>query len=94
MTGRVEKNGPVTTVINSRPEVRNAVNNESAEALAAAFLEFEADDDALVAVFWGEGGAFCGVFAVCFQHTGLLHKQYRCIKNVKSLSMFTDTPAP
>ncbi len=60
MTVRVEKNGPVTTVINSRPEVRNAVNNESAEALAAAFLEFEADDDALVAVFWGEGGAFCG----------------------------------
>ncbi len=60
MTVRIEKNGPVTTVINSRPEVRNAVNFATADALAAAFLAFEADDEARVAVFWGEGGAFCG----------------------------------
>ena len=60
MTVRVEKNGPVTTVINSRPAARNAVDHATAEALTAAFLEFEADDEALVAVFWGEGGAFCG----------------------------------
>jgi enoyl-CoA hydratase len=56
---RVERDGPVTTVILSRPEVRNAVDRPTAEALAAAFREFDADDDASVAVLWGEGGAFC-----------------------------------
>ena len=55
----VEKNGPVTTVILSRPEVRNAVDRETAEALVAAFLAFDKDDDARAAVFYGEGGTFC-----------------------------------
>jgi enoyl-CoA hydratase len=56
---RVEKNGPVTTVILSRPAVRNAVDLATAEALAAAFRAFEADERALAAVLWGEGGCFC-----------------------------------
>lgn len=56
---RVERNGPVTTVIINRPEVRNAVDNETAEALADAFRAFEADDAAKVGVLWGAGGAFC-----------------------------------
>ena len=59
MSVRVEKDGPVTTVILHRPEVRNAVNRPTAEALAAAFREFEADDDAHVAVLFGDGGTFC-----------------------------------
>ncbi|MDP6707673.1 MAG: crotonase/enoyl-CoA hydratase family protein [Alphaproteobacteria bacterium] len=59
MTVRIEKSGRVWTVIHSRPEVRNAMDPESAEALQEAFLAFERDDDAAVAVFWGEGGAFC-----------------------------------
>lgn len=59
MTVRVEKQGPVTTVIHSRPEARNAMDPESAEALVEAFTAFDADRDASVAVFWGEGGAFC-----------------------------------
>ncbi len=59
MTVRVEKRGSVTTVIHSRPEARNAMDPGSAEALVAAFEAFEADPDAAVAVFWGEGGAFC-----------------------------------
>lgn len=59
MTVRVEKNGPVTTVIHSRPEARNAMDPQSAEDLVAAFEEFDADQNASVAVFWGEGGAFC-----------------------------------
>ena len=54
-----EKNGPVTTVIINRPEVRNAVNGPTAEALADAFRTFEADEDAKVAVFTGAGGFFC-----------------------------------
>ncbi|GMV42110.1 MAG: putative enoyl-coa hydratase/isomerase [Myxococcales bacterium] len=58
MTVRVERNGPVTTVILSRPEVRNAVDRATAELLAAAFRAFEADEAARVAVLWGEG-TFC-----------------------------------
>jgi enoyl-CoA hydratase len=55
----VEKDGPVTTVILSRPEVRNAVDRETAADLADAFRKFEADDEARVAVFWGDHGHFC-----------------------------------
>ena len=32
---------------------------DSADALVDAFIAFEADDSAHVAVLWGEGGAFC-----------------------------------
>lgn len=59
MTVRVEKSGPVTTVVMSRPEVRNAVDGPTADELVAAFEEFDADADASVAVLWGEGGTFC-----------------------------------
>jgi enoyl-CoA hydratase len=59
MSVRIEKDGPVFTVILSRPEVRNAVNGPTARALADAFRAFEADDEARVAVLWGEGGTFC-----------------------------------
>src|SRR6266571_3500342 len=59
MTVKVEKSGPVWTVIHKRPEARNAMDPESADALTRAFLEFDADDAARVAVFYGEGGAFC-----------------------------------
>ncbi len=59
MSVRIEKNGHVTTVVLSRPEVRNAVDRKTAGALADAFRAFEADDEAHVAVLWGEGGTFC-----------------------------------
>ncbi|MFK7802080.1 MAG: enoyl-CoA hydratase-related protein [Anaerolineae bacterium] len=59
MTIKIEKAGPVWTIINSRPEARNAINPETADGLYQAFVEFEEDDSASVAVFWGEGGAFC-----------------------------------
>jgi enoyl-CoA hydratase len=59
MSVRVEKNGPVTTVILDRPEVRNAVDRPTAEALAEAFRQFDADEEALVAVFNGANGTFC-----------------------------------
>lgn len=59
MSVRIEKAGPVWTVIHSRPEARNAVDPVSARALYDAFLAFDADPEASVAVFWGEGGAFC-----------------------------------
>jgi len=56
---RVERSGPVTTVIINRPEARNAVNRPTAEALFEAFDEFDRDDSASVAVLWGDGGTFC-----------------------------------
>ncbi|MGN6190062.1 MAG: crotonase/enoyl-CoA hydratase family protein [Conexibacter sp.] len=59
MTVRVERNGPVTTVILDRPEVRNAVDAPTAQALADAFRAFDADEEARVGVLWGAGGAFC-----------------------------------
>ena len=59
LTVRTEKKGPVTTVILSRPEVRNAVDRSTARALADAFRLFEKDKEAKVAVFFGEHGTFC-----------------------------------
>jgi enoyl-CoA hydratase len=59
MSVRIEQDGPVWTVIHSRPEARNAMDPESAKALFEAFQAFDADETASVAVFWGEGGAFC-----------------------------------
>lgn len=58
-TVRIETSGPITTVILDRPAVRNAVDNDTADALAAAFRSFESDAEARVAVLWGAGGTFC-----------------------------------
>ncbi|MGW6379336.1 crotonase/enoyl-CoA hydratase family protein [Rhodococcus sp. NPDC055112] len=55
----VRRDGPVTTISINRPAVRNAVDRPTAEALAAAFRDFDADQDAAVAVLHGEGGTFC-----------------------------------
>ncbi|MFG3255544.1 crotonase/enoyl-CoA hydratase family protein [Streptomyces sp. NPDC048172] len=54
----VERDGPVTTVVLSRPHVRNAVDGPAARALADAFRAFDADPGARVAVLWGAGGTF------------------------------------
>ena len=56
---RVERLGPVTTVVLDRPARRNAVDGPTATALADAFRAFDADDSAAVAVLWGAGGTFC-----------------------------------
>ena len=66
MTVRIEKNGKVWTVIHSRPEARNAMDPESAQALLETFQRFDADRDAAAAVLWGEGGAFCAGFDLKF----------------------------
>ena len=59
MSVRIEKNGPVTTIVLARPEKKNAVDRASADALSAAFRAFDADEGASVAVLYGEGGTFC-----------------------------------
>jgi enoyl-CoA hydratase len=56
---RVERDGPVTVVSINRPERRNAVNGATARLLYEAFLAFDADPEASVAVFTGTGGMFC-----------------------------------
>src|SRR5205807_3102497 len=55
----VEAKGPITTIVINRPQAKNALDNEAAHALAAAFEAFEADPAAQVAVLTGAGGAFC-----------------------------------
>src|SRR5437762_8515003 len=59
MTVRVERDGPVTTVILDRHAVRNAVDGPTAAALADAFRRFDADEGLAVAVLTGAGGTFC-----------------------------------
>jgi enoyl-CoA hydratase len=59
MAIRLERNGAVATIINDRPEARNAVDGPAARALAEAFREFERDEALRVAVLWGAGGVFC-----------------------------------
>jgi len=58
-TVRVERSGPVTTVLLNRPDQRNAVDGETAAALAAAFREFDASSEERVAVLAGVGPSFC-----------------------------------
>lgn len=55
----IEKQGKTTVVTINRPEVRNAVNGETAAELAEAFRVFDDDDDSSVAVLTGAQGCFC-----------------------------------
>ncbi len=56
---RIEREGPVTTVILDRAAVKNAVDRATADELAAAFRAFDADPEARVAVLYGDHGTFC-----------------------------------
>jgi enoyl-CoA hydratase len=59
MAVHIEKDGPVTVVTLSRPEVRNAVDRKTAKELSDAFRAFESDTSARVAVLSGDQGHFC-----------------------------------
>jgi enoyl-CoA hydratase len=54
-----ETDGAVAVVRIDRPEVRNAVDRPTAEALAEAFRRFERDDALSVAVLAGANATFC-----------------------------------
>lgn len=56
---RTERRASVLIVTIARPEVRNCVDRPTADALAAAFRGFEADDSLKVAILTGEGEHFC-----------------------------------
>ena len=55
----VSREGPVTTFTINRPDVRNALDQESSALLAAAFKDFEQDDSQKAGIVTGAGGAFC-----------------------------------
>jgi len=59
VTVHVERLGAVTTVVIDRPEARNAIDRPTAQALADAFREFDADPAQHVAVLCGANGHFC-----------------------------------
>jgi enoyl-CoA hydratase len=59
MAVRVEGEGPVRTVVLDRPEVRNAVDRTTADALVEAFAGLDGDTAVRAAVLWGAGGTFC-----------------------------------
>ncbi|XP_032406787.1 LOW QUALITY PROTEIN: carnitinyl-CoA dehydratase [Xiphophorus hellerii] len=54
-----ERKGSVVTVAINRPEVRNAVNQETAGRLLEELQAFDSDPDLNVAVLHGKGGNFC-----------------------------------
>ncbi|MEM7189107.1 MAG: crotonase/enoyl-CoA hydratase family protein [Pseudomonadota bacterium] len=60
MTIKIDRDGPVSIItINRFEDARNAVDPETADALHAAFMEFNQDPEAKAGVFYGAGGAFC-----------------------------------
>ena len=59
MAVHYEADGPLAIVTIDRPDVRNAVDRETAEALAAAFRTFEEDETLAVAILTGANGTFC-----------------------------------
>lgn len=54
-----EIDGPIFVVTINRPERRNAVDRDCADALVSAFEAFDKDGDLAVAILTGNGGAFC-----------------------------------
>lgn len=54
-----EPDGAIVVVTLDRPEVGNAIDRPTAEALADAFRRFDADPALAVAVLTGAGGRFC-----------------------------------
>ena len=54
MTVKISKADDVWTIIHNRPEARNAMDPESADALVEAFKEFNESEKAKVGVFYGQ----------------------------------------
>ena len=62
MSVHITNEGAVRTVTIDRPDCRNAVDPATADLLRQAFVDFERDDSASVAVLTGAGGHFCAGF--------------------------------
>lgn len=59
MAVHYEADEPLAIVTIDRPDVRNAVDRETAKALATAFRTFEEDETLAVAILTGANGTFC-----------------------------------
>jgi len=59
VTVRRQQHGPVCVVTIDRPEVRNAVDRATAEALESAIATAETDADTRVVILTGAAGTFC-----------------------------------
>jgi enoyl-CoA hydratase/carnithine racemase len=55
----IQRDGPVTTLVLNRPDVRNAMSVEMTEAFAAAVESLRDDDSVRAVVVTGAGTAFC-----------------------------------
>ena len=55
----VERDEGVMTITINRPEVRNAIDTETAHGIAAALDELDSDPAHVAAVLTGAGGTFC-----------------------------------
>lgn len=73
----VRQDGPVTTILINRPEARNAVDNETADALADAFRTFDANEAASVAVIAGKDTGFCAGADLKAVASGERQKRYQ-----------------
>ena len=71
MTIEVTRYGVVTVVTINRPDARNAVDPVMAEALFQAFVAFDRDPEARVAVLTGVPGMFCAGFDLKFAAGGI-----------------------
>jgi enoyl-CoA hydratase len=56
---KFETEGSLAIVTLNRPDVRNAIDRPTAEALAEAFRRFESEDALTVAILTGAGNCFC-----------------------------------
>ncbi|MBO9450052.1 crotonase/enoyl-CoA hydratase family protein [Tropicibacter sp. R16_0] len=92
MVVRIEKDGHIWTVIHDRPEARNGMDPVSAQELHDAFLEFESDPEARVAVLWGAGGAFCAGWDL--KHAASLADPEKWAADMKELAFPEDGGAP
>jgi enoyl-CoA hydratase/carnithine racemase len=59
MTVRFEIDAPVAVITIDRPDVANAIDRPTADALADAFRRFDDDESLAVAVLTGANGKFC-----------------------------------
>ncbi|WP_342130563.1 crotonase/enoyl-CoA hydratase family protein [Hydrogenophaga sp. OTU3427] len=90
----VEQVGAVTVVTLERPDVRNAVDDSTARALFEAFVAFDDDPDARVAVFHGGHGHFCAGWDL--QHGAALARQGEDMAQAiaRRLDFAADEPRP
>jgi enoyl-CoA hydratase len=54
-----ERDGPVLVITICRPELRNAIDRATSEAIAQAMDELDSDPDLRVGILTGAGGHFC-----------------------------------